>query len=128
MVRRSVAIIWCLMATGCAPTAALPERFYGDWGLTGDDCDDVESQTGLTITVDRLQFYEAAAEILAVRVLEDQEVDASLSWSNTSDVDMENPGHIPPPIVLPAKLRLMDDGAQLAFSMNDETRVYVRCG
>lgn len=127
MISRSALIAACMISTSCVQPVALPSEIHGAWDVSADACTDHESQTGLTITEDRLQFYETTGDIAEVRELDRETVEATVSWTDGNDVNLDDSARMPPPINMAARITPMDGGSRLALRVNEDTRVYLRC-
>lgn len=96
----------------------------GEWDLSDAACADPESQSGLTVTADRLQLYESGGDVLRITSSADGKVDVVLDWA---DVNVEAADETPLPEEKSARLTPSEDRSRLVVFMDGESWEVVRC-
>lgn len=111
---------------GTAPSQApspiadkrIPAAFQGRWGLVPADCTSTRGDNKglLTVTADRLAFYESRATITKLAAVSPTELAATLAFSGEGQTwEQETP------------LTLEDDGKVLTRVADGQTLRYSRC-
>lgn len=106
--------------TAAIDAKTLPAAFQGRWGLGEADCDpkmDYAAKGLMTVTADKLSFYESRATIARLETVSPTELKASLSFSGEGQTWTED-----------TPLVLSDGGKALTRTSHEgQTLRYTRC-
>lgn len=107
-----------LPGSSAVETTTIPAAFHGRWGLVAADCTTKNGdEKGLmTITSDRLAFYESRATVAGLELVSPSEVKADLSFSGEGQTWAER-----------TPLVLGDNGNTLTRTTEGQTLRYTRC-
>lgn len=124
MTRALVLIGLALSVSACGGASTLPSPFVGKWDSSPAGCLDPESFDGLTITEDRLQFYEATGDVASVTKAAGGVVEAAVEWADVNDEGADDHPLVQDKVL---HLSLSADGSRLTMTMDGTPWTVVRC-
>lgn len=125
MNRAALVIVSCAVALGgCVSRSALPLGFNGLWAADHPACLDLDSDAGMTVSADRLQFYEQGADVIGIRSAGADHARLDVDWWDINDADEDDRPIVRRRIV---EMRLSEDGSALSLMLDGARSRYVRC-